>query len=224
MPLPRPPPSTRRGLIASTWGLVIAASIGGCSPKPTGATPVPAGAVVVALGDSLTYGTGAPPEASYPAVLAALTGWTVVNAGVPGDTASQGLERLPALLVEHQPALVLVSLGGNDLLRRLSEDTLRARLLTICDRVRATGAQLLLVAVPRPTLAAAFTGSLTDHPLYAKLATELKLPLASDAWSAVLADADLRSDSIHANARGYARFAHRLRDAAVANGLLARPR
>ncbi|HEY0883859.1 MAG TPA: GDSL-type esterase/lipase family protein, partial [Ramlibacter sp.] len=62
---------------------------------------IPAGAVVLALGDSLTWGTGATPETSYPAVLAGLTGWQVVNAGVPGDTSAAALARLPGLLQEH---------------------------------------------------------------------------------------------------------------------------
>lgn len=57
---------------------------------------------MLALGDSLTFGTGAAPDASYPAVLAGLTGWRIVNAGVPGDTAAQALERLPESLRSDQ--------------------------------------------------------------------------------------------------------------------------
>ena len=51
--------------------------------------------------------------------LARLTGWNVVNAGISGDTSAGALERLPALLQEHQPRLVVVSIGGNDFLRRM---------------------------------------------------------------------------------------------------------
>lgn len=184
-------------------------------------TPVPAGATVLALGDSITHGTGAPPGAAYPAVLASLTGWNVVNAGVPGHTSAQALQRLPGLLAEHRPALVIVSIGGNDLLRRQDETALRDNLRRILAAVREAGAQALLVAVPRPTLAARITGSLDDHPLYAEIAAEAAVPLHAAGWSAVLADERLKSDAIHGNAAGYETFARGLLGTLQAAGLLA---
>ncbi len=195
--------------------------VAGCSRHSRiRADPVPAGATVLALGDSLTYGTGATPETAYPAVLAALSGWRVVNAGVPGDTSAQALERLPALLQEHVPALVLLGVGGNDFLRRLPENDTRSNVRRTCEQVRAAGAQVLLIALPRPSLTAAFTRSLTDHPLYGEIAESMKLPLHRQGWSEVLADEGQRSDSIHANARGYAQFANGLLATARAVGLL----
>ena len=201
-------------------GAAGAIGLAGCSRPRVRAQPVPPGASVLALGDSLTFGTGAAPETAYPAVLAGLSGWRVVNAGVPGDTAAQGLERLPALLQEHAPALVLVGLGGNDFLRRLPEADTRRHVQAACEQARAAGAQVLLIAVPRPSVAAAFTGSLTDHPLYGEIAEQMKLPLHRQGWSEVLADESLRSDAIHANARGYAAFAKGLVATARAVGLL----
>ncbi len=183
--------------------------------------PVPPGSTVLALGDSLTHGTGAAPEAAYPKVLADLTGWRVVNAGVPGDTSAQALARLPALLAEHRPALVIVSIGGNDFLRRLPESDTRAHIHAICQQAQRSGAQVLLVAVPRLSLAAAL-GSLSDHGLYEDVAKDLKVALQREGWSQVLSQPELRSDAVHANAQGYARFASSLRDAAVAAGFLSR--
>ena len=131
---------------------------------------------MLALGDSLTSGVGASADAAYPTLLAARTGWNVINAGVSGNTSAQALERLPALLQEHRPALVIVSIGGNDFLRRLPLETTRTHLRRIGEQARASGAQVLLVAVPGLSLMAA-AGHLSDHDVYAETAKALKIPL-----------------------------------------------
>lgn len=162
---------------------------------------------MLALGDSITFGTGAAAQSSYPSVLAELSGWSVVNAGVPGDTSAQALARLPALLDLHRPSMVLVSIGGNDFLRRLPDADARANIERIVGAVRVAGALPVLIGVPRPTLAGALTGALGDHPLYQQVADAERLPLVAGAWSVVLADERLKSDPIHANADGYRAFA-----------------
>lgn len=195
----------RRALLAAALAAALLAACG----KPAHA-PLPAQSTVLALGDSLTWGTGASGrEAAWPARLAERTGWQLVNAGVPGDTSAGALERLPALLEEHQPRLVIVSLGGNDFLRAVPAAQTEAKLAAILAAVRAAGAAALLVAVPRPTALGAALGSLSDHGLYAKLAESERVPLLAGAWSEVLADQSLKSDPIHANDAGYQRFAER---------------
>ncbi|NKE65441.1 arylesterase [Ramlibacter sp. RBP-2] len=198
-------PSRRRLLLAVAGGLALAAC--GRRRKMEG---LPAGAVVLALGDSLTWGIGATPETSYPAVLAGLTGWQVVNAGVPGDTSAAALARLPALLQEHSPRLVIVGIGGNDFLRRLPPAETRDNIRRICRDAAASGAQVLLVAIPELSMLAAVARSLSDHPMYEELATELGVPLHEGGWAKVLGDPALRSDAIHANAQGYEAFARGL--------------
>lgn len=205
--------SRRRFLIAAGMAPAVALTAG-CSRKAITGHKVASAATVLALGDSITFGTGATPETSYPAVLARLTGWNVVNAGVAGDTSAQALSRLPALLQEHAPALVLVSIGGNDFLRRLPEGETRANIRQICERSLASGAQTLLVAIPALSATAAITGTLADHAMYGEIAQALKLPLHANGWSAVLSNPALRSDQIHANARGYEQFAQSLLAAA----------
>ncbi|HVE53250.1 MAG TPA: GDSL-type esterase/lipase family protein [Ramlibacter sp.] len=200
---------------------LLAAALAACGRKAKKPAALPAGTPVLALGDSITYGTGATPEASYPAVLAGLTGWKVVNAGVPGDTSAGALARLPALLQEHAPRLVLVSIGGNDFLRRLSPDETRANIRSICEQAVTAGAQVVLVAVPEANAIAAVARSLADHAMYAALAAEMKLPLYAGGWAAVLNDPALRSDPIHANAQGYERFARGLADYLRELGLVA---
>ena len=213
---------TRRGFAARVGGAgLLLVTLAGCARDKKTAQPVPPGSTVLALGDSLPFGTGASAETSYPTVLAGLTGWNVVNAGVPGDTSAQALARLPALLAEHQPKLVIVSIGGNDFLRKLPESDTRTHVHAICKQSLAAGAQVLLVAVPRATVAAAL-GQMTDHALYAEVAKDLKIPLQREAWGEVLAQPDLRADAVHANARGYAQFARSVQGTAAAVGLLPR--
>ena len=208
---------SRRLLLACAPALLLAA----CSRKRPRMDALPAGSAVLALGDSLTYGTGASSETSYPTVLAKLTGWNVVNAGVPGDTAAGALARLPGLLQEHQPRLVIVSIGGNDFLRRMPPADTRANVRGICEQSAASGAQVLLVAIPELSAFAAAARSLSDHPLYAEVAAELKVPLHARGWAEVLRQDAMRSDAVHANARGYEAFATGLAARARELGLAA---
>lgn len=225
MPAPCPTAPTfsiaRRHALFAGLASALLLPLTGCGRKAPPAQSVPPGATVLALGDSLTSGVGASADMAYPAVLQKLTGWKVVNGGVSGDTSAQALERLPALLQKHQPALVIVGIGGNDFLRRQSTSTTRANIVRICTDARASGAQVLLVAVPELSFLAASTGLLSDHAMYEEIASELKIPLHSKGWSTVLADASLRSDQIHANAKGYERFAQGLVETLKASGLLA---
>lgn len=175
----------------------IALAASGCSRQPRH-EPLPAGSVVVALGDSLTYGTGASPETSYPDLLAARTQWTIVNAGVPGETSAQGCARLPALIEEHRPRLVLVMLGGNDFLRRRPDHDVKAALASCVKTAAASGVQLVLLSVPKFGI-----GGLSAASLYDDVGKELAQPVLDPGVGKVLSDANLRADPIHPNAAGY---------------------
>ena len=160
--------------------------------------------VIVAFGDSLTHGTGASADTTYPAVLASLTGRTVINAGVPGDTTSSGLARLPAVLEEHQPRLVLLCLGGNDMLRKQPESATENNLRLLVQTIRSSGAEVVLIGVPAPKL----FGSAPDF--YTRIADDMGLPLEDNVFNEVLKDNRLKSDPIHANAAGYRVVTERL--------------
>lgn len=197
--------AARRRLLAA----LVCAPLAACGKRPRHAA-IPAGSTVLALGDSLTFGTGAPAESAYPLRLAATTGWNIVNAGVPGDTSARARARLAPLLAEHRPELVLLSIGGNDLLRQVPEAETRAQIAAMLGEIRAAGSQPVLIAVPRPAVMAALLRSLDDHPLYEALAAEHGVPLFAGGWSKVLSDPTLKADQIHANAAGYERFARDL--------------
>lgn len=200
---------------------IATALLAACGQRTPKARPIAADSTVLALGDSLTSGVGTNAATAYPAVLQELTGWQVVNGGVSGDTTAQALARLPALLETHRPQLVIVGIGGNDFLRQMSAAAARDNIRAICRAATDSGAQVMLVAVPQFSLLAAGTGRLTDHPLYAELAGELKLPLYEAGWAEVLGNARLRSDQIHANAQGYRQFAEGLAQQMRKAGLLA---
>lgn len=186
---------------------LLAAALTACS-KTAPHAALPAGSTILALGDSLTAGYAADAEAAYPAVLASLTGWQIINGGVSGNTSAQALARLPALM-RRQPQLVLVSIGGNDFLRKVPEADTRSNIRQIVQQIKAAGMPAVLVAVPYFTTGALF-GRLSEHPMYEELAAELNVPLFKGAWAEVLGNKKLKSDQIHANAQGYRVFAEKM--------------
>ena len=188
------------------WLVLSCALLAGCGRRRF--RKLVAGDAILAVGDSLTAGFGAPKGADYPAQLAQILGHKVINGGVSGDTSAQALARLPDLLVQ-KPKLVVVSIGGNDFLQRQPESGTRENIRKMVVDIRATGVPAVLVAIPHFTTGA-LLGVVSEHPLYAELADELDVPLLKGAWADILGDKDLKSDAVHANAAGYWLFAEQL--------------
>ena len=186
--------------------ILSGALLAGCGRKRF--RKLAAGDAILALGDSLTAGFGAPKGADYPAQLAQMLGRKVINGGVSGDTSAQALARLPDLLAQ-KPKLVVVSIGGNDFLQRQPESGTRENIRKMVAGIRAADVAAVLVAIPHFTTGA-LLGVVSEHPLYAELADELDVPLLQGAWAEILGDKDLKSDAVHANAAGYRLFAERL--------------
>jgi acyl-CoA thioesterase-1 len=190
---------------------IIAAVILGACSHPT-EQPLPRGARVLALGDSLTAGYGVNPAEAWPALLASRTGWEIVNAGISGDTSAGGLQRLAALLEEHSPTLVFVSLGGNDMLRRVPQTETVANLNRILDMIQARGAKAVLLATPKPSITGAIFNNLSAADFYRPIAEVHKVPLIEDALPEVLSDTDLKVDALHPNAAGHLLLTEKLFD------------
>jgi acyl-CoA thioesterase I len=121
----------------------------GCSDRPK-LERLPGDAVVLAFGDSLTFGTGAADEESYPAQLERLIGRRVVRAGVPGEVTAQALERLPAALDEHAPRLLLLCIGGNDFLWRLGNQQAERNVREMVKLAQSRGVAVVLIGTPEP--------------------------------------------------------------------------
>ncbi len=176
--------------------LFFAALLAGCSKV----APLPAlssGATVLAFGDSLTFGTGANPNESYPAQLQGLIGRKVIGAGVPGEISEDGLARLPGVLDETQPKLLILCHGGNDFLRKLDETKTIANVRAMIRLAQSRGIAVLLVATPKPSLLPA------PPEFYADLAKELQIPIEKAVLKDILGDNSLKSDLVHPNATGY---------------------
>ena len=180
---------------------VFAALLLGCGDDAPKLRALPQDAVILAFGDSLTHGTGAQPGESYPEVLAASIARTVVNAGVPGEVSAAGLRRLAGELERNVPALVVLCHGGNDILRKLSHAQAAENLREMIRMIRAAGAQVVMLGVPK------FGLILDAAPFYAQVAEQEKVPIDADILADILADNALKSDTVHPNAAGYAKLA-----------------
>ncbi len=172
-----------------------------CSTNDPTLARLPQDAVVLAFGDSLTYGTGVEAKDSYPVVLQGLISRTVIKAGVPGEVTSAGLARLPGALNEHAPKLLILCHGGNDFLRNLGEKQAAANIRAMITLARAQGVDVVLVGVPK-------VGMLLSPPeFYQKIAQEFNIPYESAALSEILKSRTLKSDTVHPNAQGYRKLA-----------------
>jgi acyl-CoA hydrolase len=181
---------------------------------------LPAGSPVLVLGDSITAGYGVAPEDAWPARLAAATGWQMINAGVSGDTSADALARLPELLERHAPRLVLVEIGGNDMLHRIPESEIAANLDQILAQIAGRGAQPVLIGIPRPSVLGAAFARLSPAEFYEETARRNRVPLIGDAASEVLSAPDLKLDPLHPNSAGHARLAEAAREALAKLGLV----
>ena len=192
--------------LAFALSLSALAALAACGEKPPQLPKLGTEDVVLAFGDSLTYGTGAGPEEAYPKILSLLISRQVIGAGVPGETTEGGLERLPAVLDEVKPKLLLLCLGGNDMLRKVNYANIESNLRAMIEAARLRSVPVVLIGVPEPAL---FGGT---APFYDKLAEELELPIENKIMQDVLFDRELKSDQIHPNARGYRRMAQAIAD------------
>ena len=153
---------------------------------------------ILAFGDSLTYGYNAKISESYPNILALLSAHKVINAGINGETSSEGLRRLPAYLQDKSIKLIILCFGGNDIMQRLSMHSLKSNLRTMIQLAKEKNIQVLLISVPNLNLF-----GLSPLSPYEEIAEEENIPLLSGLLAEVLSQPSLKSDQIHPNALGY---------------------
>ena len=162
------------------------------------------GETIVCFGDSLTEGVGADAGGEYPSVLSSLIGFPVVNAGRRGDTTAQALERLPDAVLNKNPRLVIVFLGGNDFLRQVPRQETRKNLEEIVRRIQASGAMVVIAGLR--------LGLFTDEfsPIFEESAEQSGALYVAQVMKGIFTDSKLRSDPIHPNGAGYRLIAGRI--------------
>jgi acyl-CoA thioesterase-1 len=133
----------------------------------------------------------------------------VVNASISGDTTSGGRSRLPALLAQHKPDIVVIELGANDALRGLPLATPRENLAHMVDDARKSGARVLVVGVQvPPNYGADYTGKF--EAMFREVAASRKVPLVPSLLTGVAdapdADKLFQRDRIHPVAAAHPRM------------------
>jgi acyl-CoA thioesterase-1 len=193
----------RRGNLST---IVLFLFLFACTNTHPTVSRLPDDAVILAFGDSLTSGVGAPPGSSYPEILESLIKRKVIKSGIPGETSDEGLVRLPGELAVYKPKLVVLCLGGNDLLRKMDLEKTSGNMSRMVQMIRNSGAEVILIGVPKPGLV------LSTARFYKKISEDMGVPLEGSLFTDILADSKLRADPIHPNADGYQRLAEGIAD------------
>ncbi len=199
---------TSRSLL-TIWFAFVLVGCGGPKLDALGADDV-----IVAFGDSLTAGVGTSLENSYPSVLAELSGLNVVNAGVSGETTSEGLVRLPEVLEEHHPSLLILLEGGNDILQNQSKSKIKRNLEKMIQVAFDRGLPVVLIGVPEKSL---FSNA---APFYGDLAEKYDLVFDESVVASLMRSPSKKSDAVHFNAQGYADMAAEIYALLSDNGAL----
>lgn len=166
---------------------------------------------VLVLGDSLSAAYGIPQHSGWVQLLAneldkQQPPYSVINASISGETTGGGLARLPALLEDHQPTIVIIELGANDGLRGFPIKTLRGNLSALVTLSQQSNAQVLLVGIHiPPNYGSRYTRMFYDS--YSLLSEQHQVPLAPFLLEGIATDsALLQDDGLHPVASAQARI------------------
>lgn len=153
-------------------------------------------ATIVAFGDSLTAGYGSTKDNDYVTVLSKTIAHPIVNLGIPGDTTENALLRVNQV-IDRKPELVIVFLGGNDLLRRVPVDTTFNNLDKILQAITDSGAKIVLVGVPGSVIGDKY------EKRFEALAKKYNAIYVPQFMSRLIARREYMHDAIHPNDEGY---------------------
>ena len=180
-----------------------ACGLSGCAPQEI-KNINSRGKAIVCFGDSLTYGYGVERGEDYPGALAKMVSQPVVNAGVNSNTTPEGLLRLNADVLAHDPKLVIIGFGCNDFLKQIPKEVTAENIRTMIDRIQEKNAMVALVDVSAGMLFSEY------QPLLRGIAREKGALFIPNVFYNVTTNPSLKSDFVHPNKQGYAIIAKRI--------------
>ncbi len=185
--------------------LVLALAVPGCGSgiRNTGNQ----GSAIICFGDSITYGQGAIEGEDYPSYLARMVKREVINAGVPGDTAEDGLDRMVTDVLAEAPYLVIIEFGANDYFKNMPKEETLENLEEMALIIQEKGAMTALCDVSGGAVLGAYNVYHEDLRRLAARTGSIFIPYL---MKGIIQDASLKSDQMHPNAKGYKIVAERV--------------
>ena len=203
---------TSRQLNPTIWLVVILLLLTSCDRNRL--TQMEDDGIILAFGDSLTVGVGTSPATAYPSILSELSGHAVINAGVSGETTSEGLGRWPEIIEQTAPQLIILLEGGNDILRNKNHQKIKQNLAEMIEYAQEKQIEVVLIGVPAKNIL------FSVAPFYNELAKEYSLIYSANLLPDLLRDANYKSDAIHLNEKGYHILAQSIHEMLIAKGAL----
>lgn len=216
-----------RRLVFLLFGLLMGLMIAGCGPEKSAENPSESRSastakvskphvdgVIVAVGDSLTFGLGVE-DSAYPELLekqlrARGYAYRVVNAGISGETSSGTLSRIDWVIRSLKPDMIILTIGANDGLRGIDPGVLRDNLDQLVSKIKAGNIDVLLCGMKMlPNLGSSYIKAF--EKVYPDIAEKKGVLLMPFFLVDVAGDPRLnQTDGIHPNAAGYARIVENL--------------
>jgi acyl-CoA thioesterase I len=159
---------------------------------------------IICFGDSITKGKGVELNDSYPAALAKMTSYPVINSGINGDITPEAVKRVQTDVLDREPLLVIIEFGGNDYLNKITmEETVR-NIEEMIKSIQAKGAMVAIVDISNDL----FMGEYRQE--FKRLSKKYRAIFIPRVLDDIVTNEQLKSDAIHPNARGYKIIAYRV--------------
>src|SRR3989344_6982573 len=159
---------------------------------------------IVFFGNSITAGQGAGADEDFPSLIGKTLNIPIVNAGVSGSTTHDALLRINKDVISKNPSIVVIELGGNDLLEHVDIGVSRRNFDSILSKISTTGAKIVVLDVKFFVFHQKYETDWRD------LAKKYNAVYAPDILEGIIADPRLKFDDIHPNAKGYQKIAEKL--------------